>query len=393
MIPELRKKFNEEFSQSAYDKFSSELNSSFKYPADFRVSETPIFLSPEFKDELIKACEEILGQIISIEFLENSKNSVPEKLFIPNETDHPEFLQIDFAVTRDPEGKLLPKLVELQGFPSLYAYQFYLQKMYRKHYAIDRNLTTYFSGLTDTAYSEKIKSILLADSNPENVVLVEIYPDKQKTRIDFSATEKLFGISTVSITNVKEKDSHLYYSKNGKDVLIKRIYNRVIFDELIRKNVKVNFDIKKNLKVKWLPHPNWFFKISKHSLPFLKGKYVSNSYYLDRLNKYPENLNNYVLKPLFSFAGYGVIIDLNKDILNSLVDKQNYILQEKIEYAPVIETLDEPAKVEIRMMFVWEEEPLLVNNLVRLSKGKMMGVDYNKNKSWVGSSIAFYKSI
>ena len=104
----------------------------------------------------------------------------------------------------------------------------------------------------------------------------------------------------------------------------------------------------------------------------------------------PDNLDNYVLKPLYSFAGSGVIIDLNKDILNKITDKENYILQEKINYKPVISTPEGKSKMEIRLMYIWDKEPVLVHNLVRLSKGKMIGVDFNKNKTWVGSSIAFH---
>jgi hypothetical protein len=99
---------------------------------------------------------------------------------------------------------------------------------------------------------------------------------------------------------------------------------------------------------------------------------------------------------LYSFAGEGVEVDVTKEMLDKITSSSNlpagqdYILQKKIEYAPLVETPDGFAKAEIRMMFIWNDKPLLVNNLVRMSKGKMMGVAFNKDKTWVGSSLAYH---
>jgi hypothetical protein len=209
--------------------------------------------------------------------------------------------------------------------------------------------------------------------------------------VDFAATEKLLGIKEVCISDVIKHGKVLYYKKNGIEIPIERIYNRVIFDELSRTKVKFNFDLKEELYVTWIPHPNWFYKMSKYSLSVLKGEFVPNCFYLRDLTSYPDDLENFVLKPLFSFAGLGVKIDVTKEMLDKIKDPENYILQEKIEYAPLIETPEEMAKAEIRMMFIYDKEPILVNNLVRQSKGKMLGVDYNKNKTWVGGSTALHK--
>ncbi len=233
--------------------------------------------------------------------------------------------------------------------------------------------------------------MIVGECNPENVVLLEIQPEKQKTKIDFSATEKLLGITTVCISDVVQEGRNLFYKKNERTIPIERIYNRVIFDDLKRNDIDFNFNFKDELNIKWIAHPNWFFKISKYSLPLLKGRYVPECYFLNELSGFSDDLSKYVLKPLFSFAGHGVEVDLNKSILDAIEDPENYILQKKIEYAPVIKTPDENSKVEIRMMFLWDEKPLLVNNLVRMSKGKMMGVDFNKNKTWVGSTLAFHR--
>ncbi len=390
MIPELRTKFNSEFTLQKYDTFLNELNSAFQYPADFRVAETPIFLPADLKDELINACSDILKQIKTDEFKRRSENAIPKDLIIPNDSDHPEFLQIDFAICENPDGSYMPELIELQGFPTVYGYQLFLARLIKKHFNIDEGYTPYFSSLDEQGYVSELRNVIVGENDPENVVLLEIQPEKQKTKIDFSATENLLGITTVCISDVIQEGRNLFYNNNGKIIPIERIYNRVIFDDLKRNKITFSFNFKDELDIKWISHPNWFFKISKYSLPLLKGRYVPECYFLNELSGFSDDLSNYVLKPLFSFAGHGVEVDLNKKILDAIEDPENYILQKKIEYAPVIKTPDENSKVEIRMMFLWDDKPLLVNNLVRMSKGKMMGVDFNKNKTWVGSTLAFH---
>jgi len=392
MIPELRKKFNSEFTEESYIGFLKELNSFLKYPVDFRVSETPLFLSNKFYGEIINACNDLTSQISSASFKTKTNEIVPSSKKINGEEEHPVFLQLDFAICRNKEDSFIPKLIELQGFPSLYAYQSYFSEILRKHFDIPDNLTNYFNSYNDENYKKLLNNIIVGDSNNENVILLEIEPEKQKTRIDFAATEDMLGINLVDISSIKKRGNKLFYNHAGKEISIHRIYNRVILDEIKRKKIKYNFNFDDELDVDWCGHPNWFLKISKISLPFLIGKYVPECYFLNELEKYPDDISKFVLKPLFSFAGLGVEVDLTKQMLDKINDKKNYILQEKIEYAPLIETLDEPSKVEIRMMFLWpkEKKPILVNNLIRMSKGKMMGVDFNKNKSWVGSSIAYH---
>ncbi len=393
MIKELREQFNKNFSEDNYNNFLSELNSSLKYPTDFRVCETPLFLSDELTWKLISACDDIIHQIKADSFLKKSEHAVPKHIYVPGETEIPHFLQIDFAIAIE-DGELLPKLIELQAFPSLYGYQWYFDKILRKYFSIPKGFTAYFNKLEENSYSQLLKRILIADSDPENVILLEIHPEQQKTRIDFAATEKLTGIKTVCMTKLFKNGNKLFYNSDGKDIPVHRIYNRVIFDELARKDITFNFDLRDDIDVYWASHPNWFFKVSKFSLPLLKGTNVPECYFISDLDSYPDDLENFVLKPLFSFAGLGVDVEVTKEKLNSINNRENYILQRKIEYAPLIETPDGYSKVEIRMMFLWEykeERPLLVNNLIRTSKGKMMGVDFNKNKTWVGSSIAYHK--
>ena len=393
MIPALRKKFNTEFTQEKYEAFLKDLNTSLKYPVDFRVSETPLFLSDKLKNKLLTACDELCKQVTGDEFKVKMEDAVPSHLNIPAETDHPEFFVFDFAICKnESKAEFYPKLIELQGFPTLYGYQYFFEQILKKHFDVPESFTQYFNNVSPDQYVKMLKEIIVADADPANVILLEIEPEKQKTRVDFAATEKLLGIKEVCISDVIKHGKVLYYKRNGVEIPIERIYNRVIFDELSRTQAKFNFDLKEELNVTWAPHPNWFYKMSKYSLPVLQGEYVPNCYYLRDLTSYPADLENYVLKPLFSFAGLGVKVDVTKTMLNEIKDPENYILQEKVDYAPLIETPDEFAKVEIRMMFIWQDKPILVNNLVRQSKGKMMGVDFNKNKTWVGGSTALHKA-
>ncbi len=390
MILELRKKYNGSFSQKVYDEFIKDLQTFTYYPIDFRVSETPLFLTDDLTKKLYEASEDLISQLIDENFKRKSANAVPKELNAPNEDSHPHFLCLDFAITKDDSGNFAPKLIELQGFPSLFSYQYYLDKIVRKHFEVPQNFSSFFSGLDGKKYVELLKRVILADKDPKQVILMEIDPPQQKTRVDFAFTEELTGIKTVNLSDVSKRGKKLFYNDNGIEIPIKRIYNRVIYDEVQRKNFQFSFNFTDELDVEWAGHPNWFFKISKYSLPSLKGKYVPRCYFLNELERYPDDLDNFVLKPLFSFAGLGVEVDVTKDKLDKISDKSNYILQEKVEYTPVIETPDEYAKVEIRLMILWDEKPILATNLIRTSKGKMMGVDFNKNKTWVGSNLAYH---
>jgi len=393
LIKAYREKFNTSFDQKKYEAMVHDLNTTFDIKIDFKIAETPIFLPDEFRDELIKASDEIVSILQTDAFREYSKKALPDNLAVPNEDEHTSLLAIDFALCKDEDGKMIPQLIELQGFASLYCYQELLNMKMREYFNIPDGLTSHFNGLNHQTYINKLKETIIGDTDPENVILLEIEPEKQKTFIDFLCTEKYLGIKYVCLTKIIKEGKKLFYEKDGKKTLIKKIYNRVIHDELAkRKDIKYNFRFTEELDVKWIAHPNWFYKISKFSLPFLKSKYVPDTKFLTDYKEFPADTENYILKPLFSFAGAGVVFDVTKEILESIEDRSNYILQKKIQYEPVIETQDIPAKAEIRLLYVWNDKPMLINNLVRLSKGKMMGVDFNKEKTWVGSSIAYFNN-
>ena len=394
MHPELRQRFNADFTPEKYAALLRCINEATKWPADFRISETPIFMTREFTEEAVYAANEIAAQTQTPEFAMHASTAIPSGLEVPNESRHPEFLIVDLAVCDDGH-RLVPRLIEMQAFPSLFAFQFMLLGCMRKAFpAIPENWTSSFGGIRDEQYIDILRRTILGDSRPERVILLEIEPEKQKTRIDFAATELLLGIQSVCATKVKKLGRQLFYEYRGKETRIERIYNRVIFDELDRRpDVKLPFSFQEELDVKWIAHPNWYYKISKHSLPFIKSRYASPSFFAD---KFPtgEKIGNYVLKPLYSFAGLGVDMEPTREKLDALQNPDQWILQQKVEYASFVPTVDGPkSKAELRMMFVWSErgEPILLNNLVRMSQGKMMGVNFNKDKTWVGSSIALHE--
>ncbi|HEY1771072.1 MAG TPA: hypothetical protein VGG02_12540 [Chthoniobacterales bacterium] len=390
-----RAAFNADFSADKYEALLRCVNQSERWPADFRISETPIFLTREFTDEIVDAANEIVAQTRTPEFVRHSADAIPPGLEVPNETAHPNFLVVDFGIC-EVDGRFTPRLIELQAFPSLYGFQFFFLGCLRQAFpSIPRDWTSAFSGLKDESYLALLRRVIVGDCAPENVVLLEIEPEKQKTRIDFACTETLLGVRPICLTSLRKRGRELFYERDGREVRIERIYNRVIFDELLRRpEIKPAFRFQDEVDVAWAGHPNWYFRISKHSLPFLKTAHTSPAFFADEFPP-DESLADYVLKPLYSFAGLGVDMEPTREKLAALPDAHAWILQKKVAYAEFVPTPDgRRSKAEIRMMFLWpdEGEPVLVNNLVRISQGKMMGVDFNRDKTWVGSSIALHEN-
>lgn len=396
MVEGLRKKYNEEFSEAKYKSFLEDLQNVYPGQLDFRVAETPVLVSKEFTDRMLSACENIVDVISSPEYQKQSTKAIPENLKVPNEDVHPHFICFDFGVCKNEKGELEPQLIELQGFPSLFAWQVILAEVHAKHFGTPDGYSIYLNGFDKTSYIELLKKIIVADETPENVILLEIFPHQQKTRVDFYATEDLIGIKTVDLNDVMQEGKNLFYINNGKKTQIKRIYNRVIFDDLFQQSKEVQEKGKifhQDLNLTWVPHPNWFYKISKYTLPFIHHPYVPETHFLNQI-ELPKDLENYVVKPLFSFAGQGVLIDVTKEEIDKITDKENWIIQRKVNYASAIETPDDPAKAEIRIFYFWEpgnQKPVAANNLSRLSKGKMIGVRYNKDKEWVGGSFCLFE--
>ncbi|CAN5643193.1 hypothetical protein BH11BAC3_BH11BAC3_10050 [soil metagenome] len=395
MQKELRTRFNQQFTEEKYKAFIDEIESLEPGSLEFRVAETPIFVPKEFKQKMLDACEDIIDVIINPNFKSLTEKSIPADMIIPGETEYPEFVVFDFGICENEMGELEPQLIEMQGFPTLFAFQVYHSAITKNYADTPSTHSSYLGGYNEATYVQALKEIIVGNMDPANIILLEIYPERQKTRIDFYCTEKLLGIKTVCLTKLIGKENKLYYEDNGQLIQIKRIYNRLIFDDLHQQDDLTNFiDITQPWEVEWISHPNWFYRISKYTLPFINNPYIPTTYFVNELKQVPPDLENYVLKPLFSFAGMGVIIDVTPADIADLKDPENWILQKKVQYAAVIETMDEPAKAEIRLFYFWKKEwdrPRAVLNLSRLSKGKMIGTRYNMDKTWVGGTVSFFE--
>ena len=395
MIKELRTEFNKNFSEEKYKNYLREIEDLYPGTLEFRLAETPIFIPKDFTQKMLAACEDIIDIIVAPNFKADTDKSIPNNIVVPNENEDVSFIVFDFGICESVQGQLEPQLVEMQGFPSLFAFQAYHTAITKKYANLPPNYDAYLNGYTEETYLQLLKEIIIGDLDTENVILLEIYPEKQKTRIDFYCTEDLIGINTVCITKLIGEGYKLFYEKDGKKIQVKRIYNRLIFDDLHQqKNLGEMIDITQPWEVEWVPHPNWFYRISKYTLPLINNPYVPATFFLNKLVTIPADLENYVLKPLFSFAGMGVVIDVTHDDIDKVKDPENWILQKKVKYADVISTMDIPAKAEIRLFYFWKKgwkRPLAVHNLSRLSKGKMIGTRYNQDKKWVGGTVAFFE--
>ncbi|MDO9372867.1 MAG: hypothetical protein Q7T76_00550 [Ferruginibacter sp.] len=395
MQTELRNRFNESFTEEKYQSYLEQLEALHPGALDFRNAETPLFIPKEFTQKMLDACEDIIDVIVDQSFKELTDRSIPPDIKIPKPTAYPDFIVFDFGICENEAGTLEPQLIEMQGFPTLFAFQAYHSAITIEYAAVPDTHSPYLNGYTEESYLKSLREIIVGDTDPKNVILLEIYPEQQKTRIDFYCSEKLLGIKTVCLTKLIGDNNQLFYEEDSKRVQVKKIYNRLIFDDLQQQeNLGEIIDISQPWDVEWVSHPDWFYRISKYTLPLLKNPYIPPTYYLDQLKKIPTDLENYVLKPLFSFAGMGVVIDVTPADIEKVTDPENWILQRKVKYADVIKTPDGFAKAEIRLFFFWPKgaaRPVGVHNLSRLSKGKMIGTRYNKDKTWVGGTVAFFE--
>jgi hypothetical protein len=395
MISKYRKLFNAQFTDEKYQELKEDIASDFDYEPTFRLGETPFFISNELKSQLIEGCNEVIKLIQKDDFKSLTDKSLELNHKVPNEDEHSTFLAIDFGVCEE-DGAIVPKLIEVQGFPSLFNYQMNLFEKFKNHYSFLDELTPFINGISSKEYLQILEDVICNGHPKENVILLEIEPEKQNTKIDFYYCKRDIGIPIICITELIKKGKQLFYEdENGTEILVKRIYNRVIFDELdLRTDLKLSFHFSDELDVEWAGHPNWFFRISKFILPFLKGKYFIETTLLSELTEIPKDLENYVLKPLFSFSGTGVIFHVKKEDIEAVVEKELYILQKKVNYIPIVQSPEGKVKAEIRVLCVWKKDdvaPTLLCNLVRLSRGEMIGVKFNKDKDWVGGTIGLFE--
>jgi hypothetical protein len=387
---QLRRLFNRNYTPDRYEHLLQLLEARCHEPVPFRVCETPCFFDFDFMRRCARDGESLIHQLTgSPGYWEAAGEMIPARYKVPNEPAEPLFVQVDFGVVRGEEGLLQPRLVEIQAFPSLYCFQPALARAYMDAYELPTDLHYLLDGLSMDAYTTILREAIAGGHDPENVVLLEASPETQKTRPDFVLTQELLGVRTVCLSKVKREGSRLLYEKDGRHIPIRRIYNRVIFDDLARLGMVAPFDWTADLDVEWAGHPNHYFRISKFSIPFLDHPCVPKAHFLNRLEAIPDRLEDWVLKPLFSFAGRGVVIGPSREEVDAVPQSERHLwlLQQRVPFTPAIETPHGPTQAEIRVMFVAGRP---VTHIIRMGRGRMMGVDHNRNLEWVGASAALY---
>jgi hypothetical protein len=396
MIKAVRLAYNKAFSESHYLNMLAELSNQAPTTLGFRIAETPVFIDAATKKALLNAGDEINAFITSVDFEEKTKNSFSSIVTPPNESPLPECIVMDFALCKNNNNEVVPKLIELQGFPSLFGFEVMHDVAFRNNFDIPHGFSPYLNNYTQESYLAHLRKIIKGNQG-KHTVLLELFPDQQKTKIDFEITQQLMDIPVVCVTELVKEDCNLYYIRDHKKYRIERIYNRVVWDELEKQSSEVQAKaalLSTDVSLEWVTHPNHYYRISKYILPYLNSSFVPKTQFLGDVHTMPDNLKDYVLKPLFSYAGQGVLIDVTKSDIEQIQDPQNWIMQEKVEYASMIETPSGPAKTEIRLFYFWDDTTkkyIATLNLARLSKGKMIGVNYNANATWVGGSIAYFE--
>jgi hypothetical protein len=413
VIRSLRQEFNSHYRPEAYRLLLRNLDACVRTHVAFRVAETPVFFPKSLLDEMASIGAELTRRLVAdTEYLAESARAIPEAWRAADETPHPHFMTVDFGLVKEADGRLSPRLVELQAFPSVYAYQFVLSESYRSTFNLDslahdghRPLDCYLGGNTAASFWKKMQQVILNGHHPENVVLAEVDPMHQKTLPDFQVTADRLGIRIVDIAEITPQDRpgklpRLCYREGKRLVPIHRIYNRAIVDELIQKQVHLHFDYRESFDVEWAGHPNWYFHLSKFSIPYLDHPCVPPAVFLDDWfkgvghDRLPDDREHWILKPLFSFAGKGIQFAPSDQDLRAIPpqERRNYLLQQRVKFESVIDTPFGMTQPEIRILYLWPDgedlQPVLP--LVRLGRGKMMGVDQNRDLEWVGASAAFY---
>ena len=401
MISHLRAPFNQSWTDEEFQDLVRRLETRTGTPLGFPISETPCFFPRSLMASIAATGLELVHQILhSPDAMAAADAIVPERFRGPGAEAMPTFLQVDFGLVRNADGSVAPKLVELQAFASLYAFQLAIAEAYRDAFSLPANLRIFLDDLDAGSYHQLIAKAIVGDHDPREVVLMEIEPRKQKTWPDFVTTEQMWGVRAIDVSEVRRDGRRLFYERDGTRTQIKRVYNRVIPDELERKGIELPFHYGDDLDVTWAGHPAWYFRISKFSIPYLRHASVPETRFLDAIEHLPADRDRYLLKPLFSFAGGGIIFAPTDQQIAAIPTNQrkNYILQERINFTPLIETPEGPAQAEIRIMYVLDPSTSLragggrlrpVLPLLRMGRGKMMGVDHNKGLRWVGASAGF----
>ena len=392
MVPALRTAFNAQWTPERHATLLAALGTKAGVPLQFTVSETPCFFPEALLRQMASTGAALVTAVLdNAEARAHTESLIPARYLGPGQETRPTCVQVDFGVVRTAEGALEPRLVELQAFPSLYAFQHTLAETYREVYDLPAALGAHLDGLSAAGYLALMRDVLVGPHDPAEVALMELAPETQKTRPDFALTERLWGVATVDPGEVVVRGRQLVRRVGGREVPIRRVYNRVIPDELERTGHPMPFDYRDDLDVEWIGHPAWYFRLSKSAIPWLTHPVVPRTWRLDAITALPLPSNQLVLKPLFSFAGGGIVFDPSSEQVAAIpaAERHLYLLQERVSFAPTIETPHGATQAEVRIMYVWTDRLRAVLPLVRMGRGRMMGVAHNKGLAWVGASAGF----
>jgi hypothetical protein len=422
VIPALRHDFNTRFRPETFRTMLHSLDAIARTHVAFPVAETPCFFPSSMLDEMARIGIDLTLQLVNDPaYLARSLAAIPEPWRAADQNAHPHFLTADFGLVREDTGRLAPRLVEMQAFPSVFGFQWAASEAWRSAFSLDPSLRYLLGNLDEAQFWKLLDRTIVAGHDPETVVLIDVDPANQKTLPDFHITADRLGIRIVDIAALEILDAapdsphhlpRLGYRANGRLIPIRRIYNRAIVDELVRRQIPLQFDYRQPFDVEWAGHPNWYFHVSKFSIPFFDHPAVPPAVFLDdwfrssargsksarglkesARDRLPTTRDRLILKPLYSFAGQGILFAPTDDQLAAIppVQRHHYLLQERVTFEPVIDTPFGPTQAEIRILYVWPDNgnltPLI--SLVRLGRGQMMGVDHNRGQSWVGASAAF----
>lgn len=404
MLEPFRSDFNARFTDAKYAALKARLDRETRTEIQFRIAETPCFFPLPLLQRMIEAGQALTAQLVGNPgYLAQANAAIPPEFRVPGQNAHPHFMTVDFGLVRDEEGRLAPKLVELQAFPSIFGFQPGFAQAYKETFALDDRFESIYGGLDEAGYWALLREVVVAHQDPAEVVLLEIDPEHQKTLPDFRMHEQHLGIRTVDVTTVSKQGDKLFYrdpKHGGRLTPIRRIYNRVIVDEVRRRGIALPFKYTDGLDVEWAGQPNWYFALSKFSLPFLQHETVPAAVFLDRWfagegrDKLPAEREHWVLKPLYSFAGTGILFAPTDDDLNAIPEEErhNFLLQQRVQFDAVIRTPQGMTQAEVRILYVWPEGKGMtpMTSLVRMGRGMMMGVDHNRDRTWVGGSAGLF---
>jgi len=388
VIPALRERFNREFDAARHAALCAELAARSGGPIEFRLSETPCFLPGSTARQLVSAAATLIGQVLDNPgYLAAAETLVPEPYRLTGGEERPTFFQVDFGLVRTPAG-IEGRLVELQSFPSLYGFQMLLAEAERDTWGYP-SLTPFFDGLTRSRYLDIVGRAICGSHDPAEVILLEIEPDEQKTLPDFVATERLWGVRALDFRALAREGRRLFAHVDGRRTQVKRIYNRVIPDDVQRRGLTWPFRAGEDLDVEWAGGPDWYCRVSKYALPWLDHPWVPRTRLLSDLESLPVDRQAWVLKPLLSFAGGGIVFAPTDAQLAAIPPEAHdqYVVQERVAFTPLIETPHGSTQLEVRVMFVRDGNRYqAVLPLGRMGRGLMMGVDHNRGLEWVGAA-------